>query len=37
MILFGTSLIRFITVILSSVPSIIVGVFAYAILVATTK
>lgn len=32
-----TSLIRFITVILSSVPSIVVGVFAYALIVITTK
>lgn len=31
------SFIRFVTVILSSVPSIIVGVFAYGVLVITTK
>jgi len=30
-------IIRFITVILSSVPSIVVGVFAYALIVVTTK
>ncbi len=29
--------IRFMTVLLSSVPSVIVGVFAYAVLVITTK
>lgn len=32
-----TSTVRFITVILSSVPSIVVGVFAYALIVVTTK
>lgn len=32
-----TNLVRFITVILSSVPSIVVGVFAYALIVVHTK